>query len=53
MMNEQNRSESGAESGRMVVEAAKDAAKTGWVTADSIKGVYAKDSDGKTKNIFS
>lgn len=35
-----------------VIEAPKEAAENGWVTADQVTGVYAKDSDGQVKNII-
>lgn len=39
--------------GRMVIEADKQAARSGWVAADQVKAVYARDSDGVVKNIMS
>lgn len=38
--------------GRAIIEADKAAAQSGWVTADNVKGVYARDSDGAIKNII-
>ena len=35
-----------------VVEAGASDAAAGWVRADQVKGVYAKDSDGLVKNII-
>ena len=37
---------------RMVIEADKQAASEGWVTADKVSAVYARDSDGQVKNIL-
>jgi hypothetical protein len=36
----------------LVIEAPIQAASEGWVTADKVTGVYAKDSDGQVKNIL-
>lgn len=41
-----------ATGGRMIIEADKSAAQRGWVTADKVKGVYAKDVDGQIKNLL-
>jgi len=38
--------------GRTVIEANKDAARSGWVTAKEVTGVFAKDSDGIVKNLI-
>lgn len=38
--------------GRMVLEADKSQAESGWVTADKVKAVYAQDSDGQIKSII-
>lgn len=38
--------------GRMVIEADKQAAHSGWVTADKVRGIYARDVDGQVKNIL-
>lgn len=35
-----------------VIEAPLEAAAEGWVTADKVRGVYARDSDGVVKNII-
>lgn len=35
-----------------VIEAPMEAASQGWVTADKVTGVYARDSDGTVKNII-
>lgn len=38
--------------GRTIIEADGEAAAKGWVTADQVKGIYAKDTDGRVKNIL-
>jgi hypothetical protein len=38
--------------GRMIVEADKSAAGNGWVPADKVRGIHARDSDGIVKNII-
>lgn len=35
-----------------VIEAPVDAAAGGWVTAEQVQGIYARDDDGKVKNIL-
>lgn len=41
-----------ATGGRMVIAADRAAAETGWVPADKVTGVYARDIDGSVKNIL-
>lgn len=36
----------------MIIEAPRAEAETGWVTADKVTGIYAKDADGRVKNIL-
>lgn len=38
--------------GRFIIEADKNTAQNGWVTANRVSGVFAKDSDGIIKNIM-
>lgn len=38
--------------GRVILEADKATAQSRWVTADKVKGIYARDSDGIVKNII-
>lgn len=35
-----------------VIEAPVDAAANGWVTADQVRGIYARDDDGIVKNVL-
>lgn len=35
-----------------VIEAPLEAAQNGWVTADEVTGIYARDNDGSVKNIL-
>ncbi len=41
-----------ATGGRTVIEADKQTAGSGWVTADKVRGAYVQDSDGRVKNII-
>lgn len=35
-----------------VIEAPMQSVQQGWVTADKVRGVYARDTDGQVKNLM-